>query len=70
MGHATEGIHKIVKDMDEDAKKRFVDDWSAKLADDLDATLRRIKDVVERDAAERDGLRREESAAPARASVA
>jgi len=49
MGHATEGIYHIVEDMDEAAKQQFVDDWSAKLADDLDATLARIKAIVERE---------------------
>src|SRR3954453_3417642 len=34
MGGATAGIHKIVADLDEEARKRFVDDWTAKLEQD------------------------------------
>ncbi|MFF4405019.1 SRPBCC family protein [Streptomyces sp. NPDC001262] len=48
MGHATEGIHKIVAGLDEDGRRRFVHDWSAKLVDDLDVTLARIKAVIEK----------------------
>ncbi|WP_017556316.1 SRPBCC family protein [Nocardiopsis baichengensis] len=47
MGKATAGIHKIVADLDEEARKRFIEEWTAKLAGDLDATLARIKRVVE-----------------------
>ncbi|UQW99956.1 SRPBCC family protein [Streptomyces sp. RerS4] len=48
MGKATAGIHKIVADLDEDGRKRFVEDWTAKLEKDLDATLLRIRDVIEK----------------------
>ncbi|MCX5197277.1 SRPBCC family protein [Streptomyces sp. NBC_00249] len=48
MGKATAGIHKIVADLDEDGRKRFVEDWTAKLEQDLDATLLRIRDVIEK----------------------
>ncbi|MFE1248377.1 SRPBCC family protein [Streptomyces sp. NPDC058735] len=48
MGRATAGIHKIVADLDEDDRKRFIADWTAKLEQDLDATLKRIKDVIEK----------------------
>jgi hypothetical protein len=48
MGKATAGIHKIVADLDEDARIRFVAEWTAKLEKDLDDTLARIKDVVEK----------------------
>ncbi|WP_200262003.1 SRPBCC family protein [Streptomyces sp. HSG2] len=47
MGKATAGIHKIVEDLDEESRKRFVSDWTAKLEQDLDDTLRRVKTVVE-----------------------
>lgn len=47
MGKATAGIHKIVSELDENARKRFVADWTAKLEQDLDDTLKRIKDVIE-----------------------
>jgi hypothetical protein len=47
MGKATAGIHKIVADMDETERKQFVDDWTAKLAQDLTDTVKRIKDVIE-----------------------
>ncbi|MER7856857.1 hypothetical protein ABTZ98_30550, partial [Streptomyces bacillaris] len=48
MGKATAGIHKIVKDMDEQERAQFVTDWTAKLAQDLDETLDRIKVVIEK----------------------
>ncbi|MFJ5265702.1 SRPBCC family protein [Streptomyces sp. NPDC088387] len=48
MGKATAGIHKIVEDLDEPDRVRFVDEWTSKLAADLDSTLGRIKDVVEK----------------------
>jgi NADPH:quinone reductase-like Zn-dependent oxidoreductase len=48
MGKATAGIHKIVADLDEDKRERFVDEWSAKLAQDLKDTLSRIKSVIEK----------------------
>lgn len=47
MGKATAGINKIVAELDEPARKRFVDEWTAKLNQDLTDTLKRIKDVVE-----------------------
>ena len=47
MGKATAGIHKIVADLDEAARGRFIDDWTAKLERDLDDTLKRLKDVIE-----------------------
>lgn len=47
MGKATAGIHKIVADLDEDERKKFVVDWTDKLVQDLGHTLKRIKDVVE-----------------------
>jgi hypothetical protein len=47
MGKATAGIHKIVADLDESERAKFVEDWTSKLADDLDATLGRIKKVIE-----------------------
>ncbi|WP_017623804.1 SRPBCC family protein [Nocardiopsis chromatogenes] len=49
MGAATAGIHKIVADLDEEARKRFIEEWTGKLASDLDATLARIKAVIEED---------------------
>jgi hypothetical protein len=47
MGKATAGIHKIVADLDEAARKRFIVEWTEKLAQDLTDTLKRIKDVIE-----------------------
>jgi polyketide cyclase/dehydrase/lipid transport protein len=47
MGKATAGIHKIVAEMDETERKQFVEDWTAKLVQDLDDTVKRIKDVIE-----------------------
>ncbi|MFI9612488.1 SRPBCC family protein [Streptomyces sp. NPDC052023] len=47
MGTATAGIHKIVADLDETERVKFVEEWTSKLAQDLDATLQRIKKVIE-----------------------
>ncbi|KQR17339.1 SRPBCC family protein [Cellulomonas sp. Leaf334] len=47
MREATEGIHKIVAGLDEADRERFVEEWGAKLVDDVRRTLARIKDVVE-----------------------
>ena len=47
MDQTTEGIRKIVADLDESARKRFVVEWTAKLEEDLAVTLRRIKTIVE-----------------------
>ncbi|QKV97011.1 SRPBCC family protein [Streptomyces sp. NA02950] len=47
MGKATAGIHKIVAKLDETARKKFIDDWTAKLERDLKETLKRIKDISE-----------------------
>lgn len=47
MGTPTEGIRKITRDMDEDERRRFVTEWSAKVGADLHETLRRIKAIVE-----------------------
>jgi hypothetical protein len=44
---ATEGIHHIVADLSEVDRVRFVVEWAAKLAGDLDVTLTRIKQVLE-----------------------
>jgi hypothetical protein len=47
MGKATAGIHKIVADLDETERKKFIVDWTDKLEQDLGHTLKRIKDVIE-----------------------
>ena len=47
MGKATAGIHKIVADLDEVERAKFVEEWTEKLVQDLDATLQRIKKVIE-----------------------
>ncbi|MDA0563937.1 zinc-binding dehydrogenase [Streptomonospora sp. S1-112] len=47
MGRATAGIHKIVADLDEEDRKRFIAEWTEKLESDLAVTLSRIKDVIE-----------------------
>ncbi|GAB3476710.1 SRPBCC family protein [Amycolatopsis cihanbeyliensis] len=46
MGRATAGIHKIVEELEETARERFVADWTAKLKQDLDETLEHIRDVI------------------------
>ncbi|MFF0056434.1 SRPBCC family protein [Streptomyces microflavus] len=47
MGTATAGIHEIVKDLDETARAKFVEEWTAKIAQDLADTLHRIKGIIE-----------------------
>jgi hypothetical protein len=51
MDTATEGIRGIVSGMDEAEKSRFFAEWSAKLVDDIAATLERLRLVIEKDAA-------------------
>lgn len=48
MDRATEGIHKIVGDLDEESKRRFIREWTAKLEQDLATTVTRIKAIVEK----------------------
>ncbi|MET8824605.1 SRPBCC family protein [Streptomyces sp. NPDC004610] len=48
MGKATAGIRKIVADLDEAERVKFIKEWTAKLESDLDVTLKRIKDVIEK----------------------
>lgn len=47
MASPTEGIRKITAEMDDDQKKKFFSEWSAKLEDDMRATVQRIKAVIE-----------------------
>ncbi|MET8682022.1 SRPBCC family protein [Streptomyces sp. NPDC004647] len=47
MTKATEGVLRIVATLDEAGRKRFVADWTVKLKDDMEETLRRIKKIVE-----------------------
>ncbi|CAM4010035.1 zinc-binding dehydrogenase [Kibdelosporangium persicum] len=47
MGKATFGIRKIVADLSEEDRRRFVADWTAKLDQDLADTLKRLRDVIE-----------------------
>lgn len=47
MDRPTEGIYKIVADLDEDERDRFVREWSDKLEGDIARTLERIKAVIE-----------------------
>lgn len=48
MGKATEGIRGIIANMSETEKKEFFADWAVKLKSDMEATVQRIKDVVEK----------------------
>lgn len=48
MDRATEGIHHIVADLDEDDRKRFFAEWSEKLEKDIARTLESIKSVIEK----------------------
>ncbi|MDT0329508.1 zinc-binding dehydrogenase [Nocardiopsis lambiniae] len=47
MNRATAGIHTITANLDEEERKRFITEWTAKLEQDLDVTLARIKRVIE-----------------------
>ncbi len=47
MGMATQGIHHIVENLDEEPRAQFVAEWTAKLQDDLLQTLSQIKNIVE-----------------------
>ncbi|GLY32335.1 SRPBCC family protein [Kineosporia sp. NBRC 101731] len=47
MGEATEGIRGIVADLDQDGRDRFFREWGVKIEQDMAATVRRIKAVVE-----------------------
>ncbi|MEH6379105.1 SRPBCC family protein [Streptomyces sp. KLMMK] len=53
LGRPTEGLAKIFRQLGPDGRRRFTTEWNRKLADDVDASLSRIKDIVERAAAER-----------------
>jgi hypothetical protein len=48
LGRLTEGLAKIFANLDESGRQRFVGDWNAKLAEDVRATLERIKVVIEK----------------------
>lgn len=50
LGKLTEGLSKIfASGLDEAGRERFVKEWNAKLADDVQATVERIKVVIEKD---------------------
>ncbi|MER6627363.1 SRPBCC family protein [Streptomyces sp. NPDC000987] len=50
MGRATEGIRSITAELDEAARRDFVAEWGVKLEKDLAATVRRIRQVIEKTA--------------------
>ncbi|MFD7656133.1 SRPBCC family protein [Actinosynnema sp. NPDC059797] len=47
MGAATEGIRGITAGMTDQERQRFFSEWAAKLEQDMDATVRRIKAALE-----------------------
>ncbi|MEU5190135.1 SRPBCC family protein [Streptomyces klenkii] len=47
LGRLTEGLAKIFEQLGEDGRRRFAAAWNEKLADDVAASLSRIKSVVE-----------------------
>ncbi|MET9412707.1 SRPBCC family protein [Streptomyces klenkii] len=47
LGRLTEGLAKIFGQLGEDGRRRFTAAWNEKLADDVAASLSRIKSVVE-----------------------
>lgn len=47
MGAATEGIRGITAEMTDEERRRFFSDWAAKLEQDMNATVLRIKTVLE-----------------------
>lgn len=48
MDAPTEGIQGITASMSPEAKKRFFQDWAAKLERDLDETLGRLKEILDK----------------------
>ncbi|MGW0736658.1 SRPBCC family protein [Streptomyces sp. NPDC002851] len=50
LGKLTEGLAKIIAGLAEDDQERFVTEWNDKLAEDVAATLDRIKVIVEKEA--------------------
>ncbi|MGH3887042.1 MAG: SRPBCC family protein [Pseudonocardiaceae bacterium] len=48
MSKATAGIHRIVANMGEVDKERFIADWTAKLQQNIETTLQRVKDLIEK----------------------
>lgn len=48
MGDPTEGIQGITSEMTQEDKQLFFKEWSAKLERELGETVRRLKDVLER----------------------
>jgi hypothetical protein len=52
MGAATEGIHGITAAMTDEERRRFFSEWAAKLEQDMHATVRRIKAVLENEGKE------------------
>jgi hypothetical protein len=49
LGELTEGLAKIFARLGEDGRRRFVTDWNAKLGDDVQTTVRRIKVAIEKE---------------------
>lgn len=47
MDQPTEGIYKIVADLDEEQRDRFIREWSEKLDRDITRTLTSLKAVIE-----------------------
>lgn len=47
MGEATEGVRGILSRMPDEDSTRFFTDWGAKVRRDLQATLKRVRDVAE-----------------------
>lgn len=48
LGKLTEGLAKIIAGLSEPDRDRFVSEWNAKLAEDVEATLTRIKSAIEK----------------------
>ncbi|MFD4025365.1 SRPBCC family protein [Streptomyces sp. NPDC058576] len=49
LGRLTEGLSKIFSGLDGSDRERFVKEWNAKLSEDIQATVERIKTVIEKD---------------------
>lgn len=47
LGRLTEGLSKIFSGLSESDRERFVEEWNAKLAEDVQATVKRVKRVIE-----------------------
>lgn len=49
LGRLTEGLEKIMSGLDDEHRARFVREWNAKLGEDVQATVERLRIAIEKD---------------------